>query len=231
MDVVAEISKLEAPASPNLPLAPNNYIHQHFDILNNVLRLYFNRLAEALKGLFGANGGRYLQNPHIAASDSTDQYATADDTPTMVVWDSLDAGSGFTLNMTGTATAQQGGIYKIDYSMQLVNTDNTPHDAIVWLEVTNGGVVQVPNSTRRFSIPARKSAGVPAYATAYSSVTFEMKTNDEVALWWATEKAYDPVGPVEGVYMEAAPAQTSPYDHPTIPSAIGSITFVSAVAT
>ena len=231
MDVVAEISKLEAPASPNLPLAPNNYTHQHFDILNNVLRLYFNRLAEALKGLFGANGGRYLQNPHIAASDSTDQYATGDNIPTMVVWDSLDAGSGFTLNMTGTATAQQGGIYKIDYSLQFVNTDNTPHDVYVWLEVTNGGTTQVPNSTSKFTIPARKSVGVPSFVVAYSSVMFEMGTNDEMALWWATDKAYSTTGPVDGIYMETIPAQVVPYAHPAAPSAIGSITFVSAVAT
>jgi hypothetical protein len=41
---MAEIKTLQAPASPNLPLAPTEYGTQHFDILNNVFRLYFNRL-------------------------------------------------------------------------------------------------------------------------------------------------------------------------------------------
>jgi hypothetical protein len=50
-----------------------------------------------------------------------------------------------------------------------------------------------------------------------------------VELYWATEKAYNPVGPVDGVYMFNDTAQTSPYARPSIPSAIGSIVWVSAL--
>jgi hypothetical protein len=225
---MAELKKLQSPAAPNLPIAPTTYNGQHFDVLNNVFRLYFNQLDTILKALFNVNGGKYISNPHIAASDTTDQYASGNNVATKVRWNSLESGSGFTLNVTNTATAQQGGIYKIDYSLQLVNTDNTAHDVVIWLEVTNGGTTQVPNSASKFSIPARKSAGVPSFIVAYSSITFEMVTNEEVALYWATAKAYNPTGPVEGVYMEALPAQVSPYAHPAAPSAIGTITFVSA---
>lgn len=225
---MAELKKLQAPASPNLPIAPTTYAGQHFDILNNVFRLYFNQLDTALKALFNINGGKYLSNPHIAASDTTDQYATGDDVSTKVIWNTLDSGSGFTLNLDSTATAQQGGTYKIDYSLQFVNTDNASHDVVVWLEVTNGGTTQVPNSASKFSIPARKSSGLSSYLVAYSSITFDMVTSESVALYWATEQAYNPTGPVDGVYMEYIAAQTSPYAHPDIPSAIGSITFVSA---
>jgi hypothetical protein len=224
---MAELKKLQAPASPNLPLAPTVYKGQHFDILNNVFRLYFNQLDIALKALFNLNGGKYLSFPHIAASDTTDQYASGDNVATKVVWNTLDSGSGFTLNLDSTATAQQSGTYKIDYSLQIVNTDNTAHDLVVWLEVTNGGTTQVPNSASKFTVPARKSAGVPSFIVAYSSITFDMVTNESVALYWATEKAYNTTGPVDGVYMEALPAQVSPYAHPAAPSAIGTITFVS----
>jgi hypothetical protein len=226
---MAEIKQIQTPAAPNLPIAPTVYSGQHFDILNNVFRLYFNRLTEALKDIFGPNGGKYLSIPHIAASDSTDQYAGGDNVATKVVWDTLDSGSGFTLNLTNTATAQQSGVYKIDYSLQLVNTDNTAHDVVVWLEVTNGGTTQVPNSASKFSVPARKSAGVPSFIVAYSSITFSMVTNEEVALYWATDRAYNTTGPIQGVYMEALPVQVSPYAHPAAPSAIGTITFVSAL--
>jgi hypothetical protein len=41
---MAEITKFKSPAAPNLPIAPTVYTGQHFDILNNVLRLYFNQL-------------------------------------------------------------------------------------------------------------------------------------------------------------------------------------------
>ena len=225
---MAELTKLQAPAAPNLPIAPTTYAGQHFDILNNVFRLYFNQLDTALKALFNVNGGKYISNPHIAASDTTDQYAGGDDVATKVVWDTLDSGSGFTLNITNTATAQQNGIYKIDYSLQMVNTDNDAHDVVVWLEVTNGGTTQVPNSASKFTVPARKSLGVPSFIVAYSSIAFSMVTNEEVALYWATDTAYNPTGPIQGVYMEALPVQVSPYAHPAVPSAIGTITFVSA---
>jgi hypothetical protein len=41
-------SPIRVPASPNLPLAPTTYSEQHFDILNNVLRLYFNQLSSSV---------------------------------------------------------------------------------------------------------------------------------------------------------------------------------------
>ena len=113
---MAELKKLQSPAAPNLPIAPTTYNGQHFDVLNNVFRLYFNQLDTILKALFNVNGGKYISNPHIAASDTTDQYASGDNVATKVRWNSLESGSGFTLNVTNTATAQQGGIYKIDYS-------------------------------------------------------------------------------------------------------------------
>ena len=54
-----------------------------------------------------------------------------------------------------------------------------------------------------------------------------MDEGDTVELYWATDLAYNPVGPVDGVYMFHDPAKTTPYVRPAVPSAIGSITFVS----
>ena len=41
----------KVPAAPNLPLAPTVYDNQHFDILNNVLRLYFNQVSSSVDTL------------------------------------------------------------------------------------------------------------------------------------------------------------------------------------
>jgi len=224
---VAELKRLNAPPAPNLPIAPVQYSGQHFNILNNVFRLYFNRLAEALKGLFNSNGGKYLSFPHIAAAGTVDQYATASNTPTKVLWNDLVSGSGFTLNANSSATTLQNGVFKIDYSLQVANTDNAAEDITVWLRV-NG--VDVVDSASKFTIPARKSAGVPSYIVAYSSVVFTLASNDYLELYWATSLAYNPVGPVNGIYIIDEPAQTTPYIHPSAPAAIGSITFVSNVA-
>ena len=226
---------IRPPKAPNLLIAPVSYSQLYIDQLNNALRLYFNQIDNFGSGVLNTTGGSGLSFPHLAASDSTDQYATADDTPTVVAWNTLDSGAGWTLNAPGSATADVPGVYKITYSAQLVNTDNAIHTATFWLKVDSGsGLVDVPNSATVFSIPARKSALVPSYVCGYSEVTFSVNSGDVVELWWATEQAYDPVGPVDGVYIYHDAAWTTPgnpYARPAVPSVIGSIIFVSRLPT
>lgn len=218
------IKKFVAPA---LPTAPPDYDQRRDDQVNYALRLYFNLLDNYLATISGPLGGGVLGIPHIAASDTTDQYAGGNNTATLVLWNNADSINGFTLDPSGYAAPAVSGVYKIDYSLQFANTANTAIDVWVWLEV-NGGT-QVPRSASKFTIPARKSASVYSYVVAYSSVTFEVDAGDAIRLYWATDLAYNPVGPVDGVYMEYLPAQTSPFAHPEAPSSIGSITFVSAL--
>ena len=218
------MTRLSNPRAPALPLADLTYTRDSTNRFSNILRLYFAQIDAAWQGVLGSDGSQYLQTPHIAASDSNTQYATGDDVATLVIFNTLESGSGFTLDPSGYAKAGQDGVYKIDYSLQLANTDNTQHDAFVWLQ-TNG--ILVPRSSSRFTVPARKSASVFGYIVAYSSIEFEIAKDDEIRLWWATEKAYNTVGPVNGVYMPAIPAQVSPYSRPANPSAVGSINFIS----
>ena len=215
---------LRPPKAPNLLIAPIVYDQRYVDQLNNALRLYFNQIDNGMGFLLSDTGGSSLSLPHIAASDNADQLATASNTPTEVKWDTLESGLGWTLNAPGTATANVSGIYTIRYSLQLANTDNAQHDAAVWLKVNT---VDVPRSTTIFTVPARKSAGVFSYVCAYSEATFEVETGDTIALYRATNQAYETSPATDGIYIEAIAAQASPYVRPAVPSAIGSITFVS----
>jgi hypothetical protein len=226
---MATNTRIINPAVPNLPVGTPQYERQYQDQFSNVLRLYFNQLRNALGELFGANGGKYVQFPHIAASDGAIQYATAANTPTIVQWSSLDAGSGFTLNANNTATAQVTGIYKITYSLQFANDDNAIHDAIVWLRINgNTSAQDVANSTTIFTLQARKSALLPNFVCGYSEVVFTLNAGDSVGLWWGTNQAATSGG-ATGIYIDYRAAQTTPMAYPAVPSAIGSITFVSAL--
>jgi hypothetical protein len=220
---MAEVT-LRPPKAPNLLVAPIVYDQRYVDQLTNALRLYFNQIDNGLAALLSGTGGSTLSLPYIAASDSTDQLATAANTPTVVTWNTLEGGNGFTLNAPGSATALVSGVYKITYSLQLTNTDNAAHDAAVWLKINN---VDVPRSTTIFTVPARKSAGVFSYVCAYSEVVFSLEAGDELELYWATNQAYDTSPATDGIYIEAIAAQASPYVRPATPSALGSITFVS----
>lgn len=216
--------------APALPLPEVEYNQQSQTNLIRALRLYFNLLDDyfakvVLDALNGAAGGNGVSFPHIAASDSTDQYASGNNTPTVVKWNTLDSGLLWTLNAPGSATAAVAGVYKITFSLQFVNTANAVHDAVVWLKVNNANVA---NSATTFSIPARKSAGVPSYVAGYSEITFSVAVGDTIELYWATDQAATSGGTL-GVYIFHDAAQTVPYARPAIPSAIGSITYVSAL--
>jgi hypothetical protein len=217
------------PKAPNLPIGPVEYTQQYQDQFTNVLRLYFNQIDNFAQPFTQQNGGSYLRFPFIAAEDTAAQYATGSNIPTIVLWNVLSNGSGFTLNANSTATAEFAGIYKITYSLQLANNDNAAHDGIVWLR-TNGSN-DVNNSTTIFTVPARKSAGVPAYVAGYSEVVFPLNAGDNVGLWWGATQAATANGSATGVYIYAQTAQTTPMAYPAVPSAIGSITFVSALTT
>jgi hypothetical protein len=217
------MSRLIPTKAPSLPDTPPNWNPNFFDQFSRTLRTYFQQVDNESFALNGQLGASYLNSPHVAASDSTDQYALGDDTPTQVQWNTLESRAGFTLNLDGSATVPVSGRYKIDYSLQMVNTDNASHDVFVWLQV-NGDLVV--GSSSRFTVPARKSAGVFGFVVAYSSIEFEIVKDDEIRLWWATEKAATSGGTL-GVFMEYIAAQTSPYPRPSNPSAIGSINFVS----
>jgi hypothetical protein len=190
-----------------------------------ILRLYFNQIDNFSAGLLNpAGGGRFLAFPFIAAYYYPNQYATATDTPTIVTWNGLTHALGFTLNVDNTATASQSGWYKITYSLQFANSDNSAHDAIVWLKV-NG--TDVAKSSTIFTVPARKSAGVFSYVGGYSEVVFYLNAGDKVGLWWGTDGAATSGGGL-GVWMYSRATQTTPMPYPETPSAIGSITFLSS---
>ncbi len=163
--------------------------------------------------------------PHISARSETDQTASASNTPTMITWDTLISGSGFTLDPAGYATAEYSGVYTIQYSVQIANTDNVSHDFFMWLRVNSSDVVE---TARKFTLGPRKSVGDYSFLAGYSSVTFEVNDGDQIELYWATSQAYVPTVS-EGIYLEAQVAQTSPFARPSVPSASGSITFVSGL--
>ena len=212
------------PKAPNLVLTEPEYNIQNESQFRNQLRLYFNQLDDTNQALFGSVGGYHVDFPHISAYSDADQYATATDTPTKIVWTATDDVQGFTLNANNTATPDHNGTYKIEYRLQAVNTDNTSsHDAVVWMQIDG---VDLVNSATKFTMPAAKSAVIPAYKALTGFITWEATAGEEVALFWATEKAYSTTGPVSGVYLEYEAAQSSPYAHPAIPSAYGVIQYI-----
>ena len=216
---------IQNPPPPNLPLGTEQYERRYQDQYSNVLRLYFNRLQNALATLFNRLGGRYLNFPYAAIQRTTDKTFTAN-TATQITFDQNDYLNGCTNDGTDGIIVQQAGIYNYQFSVQFANTDSQIHAAWVWLRV-NG--VDVPGTGSRWDITSKHGSS-DGYVVAAANFYVELKTGDAVSMYAAVSQAYVPAVST-GVYMEAYAAQTVPFAIPAIPSVVATLSFVSNLPT
>jgi hypothetical protein len=108
------------------------------------------------------------------------------------------------------------GIYNLQFSVQLNNPNNAPHDVDIWVR-KNG--VDIPNSNSRFGLPARKNPGDPFHILASLNIFADMKQDDYLELVWSTTSTT--------INLTGYAAGTSP-TRPAIPSVITTLSFVSA---
>ena len=217
------MAEFKTTKAPNLVISEPDYKIQNEEQFRNQLRLYFNQVDSGFEQILIGQGGANIDFPHIAAYSDVDQYATATDTPTKVLWTDVSDVAGFTLNVDNTATAQYDGTYKIEYRLQAVNSDNTTaHNVVVWMQIDG---VNLANSTTVFTLPTAPSGVTPTYKSLNAFRTWEAVAGQSVALYWATNKAAVSGGS-NGVYLEYEGAQTLPYAHPEVPSAYGVIQYI-----
>lgn len=209
---------IENPAPPNLPLATGDYSRQYQDQFSGVLRLYFNRLQNALSTLFNRLGGRFLNFPYAAIQRTTDLTFTAN-TTTEITFDQNDYLNGCSNDTTNGITVQQGGIYNYQFSVQFANTDSQIHDAWIWLR-KNG--VDVLGTGSQFSITSRHGS-VDGHVIAACNFYVDLAAGDYVSLYAAVSDAT--------VFLEAKTAITSPFAMPAVPSVVATLTFVSSLPT
>ena len=217
---------IQVPAVPNLPLPKDEYSKLYLGQLTNVLRLYFNQLGDAvsqLAALEEGTGGGAIAFPYGSFSCNADIKATAANTITDVTLNTTDYSNGTSL-ATNVVTADVAGLYNLQFSLQLVNTDNSAHSALVWLR-KNGSDIAGTNS--KFDVAARKSAGVHSYVIGACNFYVSLNAGDTVGLVWAADAVEN--GVTTGIYLEAYAAQVSPYAAPAIPSSVVTLTFVSAL--
>jgi hypothetical protein len=218
--IVTSEFELGQVASPNLPLAPTDYDSRYQEQLNNVLRLYFNRLdaiLEQLKIGSGSIDGSGVQFPYGAFQDSTDQTAASTTVAYPVTFNTTDFSNGVTVSSNSRITVAKAGLWNLQFSIQLVNTTNATHDVDIWFRV-NG--TNVPASNSRFGLAPRKSAGDPYHVIAALNYFVSLNATDYVEIMWRTNDT--------GVYIEHYPASVSP-TRPAVPSAIVTMSFVSAL--
>lgn len=207
---------LRQPPPPNLPIAPDQYQRFYNEALTNVLRLYFNQLSTNLQSLFGPDGGRFLSNPFGAFSSEVDQTAASTTVAYAVTYSNTDISDSVFLSNGSRLNTTYPGIYNLQFSIQLVNTDTQIHDVDVWAAI-NG--TNIANSNSRFSVP-NSHGGVDGHLIAALNLFLTMQAGDYVELYWHTTNT--------AVSVEYLSAGSSP-TRPATPSVIATMSFVSSI--
>jgi hypothetical protein len=153
--------------------------------------------------------------PYGAFQDSTDQTAASTTTAYPMTFDTTDFSNGVYLSNSSRLNVRNAGIYNVQFSVQLQNTDNAQHTVDIWFR-KNGTNITASNSM--FTVPARKSASIYGHLIAAINYFVELAANDYVEIVWRAESTT--------VSIEQLPTQTSP-TRPATPSVIATMQYVA----
>jgi hypothetical protein len=158
------IENVTVPAPPNLPLAPTAYESRYHEQLNNVLRLYFNRLDALLRGIVTTT----TPIPISIGGTNTDAFGRLRVSQPYTLFDSQNryaADNQFDVATTGTGT-----------------TTFLPNEAAVKMEVTGAGVGSVLRQSYR-SFPYQPGKGLLVLATFVMDSSMSLNLTQRVGYY------------------------------------------------
>lgn len=200
-----EIDNVEPPA---LPLPTEEYDRPAADQSNNVLRLFFNRLASIVNTpLSTDDGGKYLYMPRASFYSTVDQTAALVNTGYAVTLNNTNYSSNVTLSNNSRLNVVNSGVYHFDVTLQLEHNNSSETSVTIW-EEKNGSAV------------------------AYSGHKFDVKGNDDYVIHWGFAASLVAGDYIE-VYWATGDTQLNLHTeaatslHPGLPSASVDIQYVS----
>lgn len=165
----------------------------------------------------GSISGTDVKLTYGAFQNTNNITLAAADTPTLIPVSSTDYSNNTYFVVNDGVHVNTSGIYNYQFSLQFANPDTTIHQAVVWLR-KNGQDIQGTGS--KFDVSA-KHGSLDGYLIATCNFYVDLNAGDYVELWWAADSTQ--------LYIEAYPAQTTPYPRPSIPSAVATLTYVSSL--
>ena len=211
--------QLETPSLSPLGYPPEVYERRNLNENNGALNIFARKLTSVLGSLFGPRGGKFMNTPHGAFQDSTDQTAANTTTAYAVTFNTTDFSNGVTIASNSRITVADSGIWNLQFSIQMTNTTNAAQDVDIWFRV-NG--TNAANSNSRFGFAPRKGVGDPYHIVAAMNYFLSLNATDYVEIMWRPTDI--------GVQIEQYAAGTSP-TRPAVPSAIVTMSFVSNLPT
>jgi hypothetical protein len=165
--------------------------------------------------------GRNVWAPYTVLQSSSNQTLSAIDQAVAVTYTTNNFSDGITVASSSRITVAYAGIYQFTFSLQFQSTNNGTELINVWFR-KNGTNIDTSNS--QFSIPPRKSAGVPAALIAVTPYMIDLAVNDYVEIMWGSTATTTSLVALSAVSYSAGVTPAIP----ATPSVIVAVQFVSA---
>jgi len=203
------VQKVQTPA---LPIPKPGPLKHYLDDLNNILRLFFNLLANAVNNVFGELGGRFIDVPNALYFSTVDQPIAAVDTAQVVTFNQTYLESGFSINGVGNSqiTATYGGVYNFQFTTQIVSASASSKTVFIWI-ARNG--VALGYTAKDFVLQGSSDVNEATW-----NFNLDLAAGEYVEMVWSSDDID------AALNSEAA---TSP--HPGVASAVVTINFISAL--
>ena len=203
------VQKVQVPA---LPIPKEGPLKQYLDDLNNILRLFFNLLANAVNNVFGDLGGRFLDSPNALYFSTVDQPIAVVDTAQVVTFNQTYLESGFSINGASNSqiTATYSGVYNFQFTTQVVSSSASSKTVYLWIS-RNG-------TDLGYTAKDIVLSGSADVNEATWNFNLDLAAGEYVEMKWSSDDIDASLN---------AEAATSP--HPGVASAVVTINFISAL--
>jgi hypothetical protein len=203
------VQKVQTPA---LPIPRPGPLKHYLDDLNNILRLFFNLLANAVNNVFGELGGRFIDVPNALYFSTVDQPIAVVDTAQPVTFNQTYLESGFSINggSNSQITATYGGVYNFQFTTQIVSGSASSKTVYIWIS-RNG--TDLGYTAKDFVLQGSSDVNEATW-----NFNLDLAAGEYVEMKWSSDNID------ASLNSEAA---TSP--HPGVASAVVTINFISAL--
>jgi hypothetical protein len=211
MIVISEF-EINQVAAPNLPLAPFEYDRLYADQLNNVLRLYFNRLDAILNQLKTSDDvdPANINFPNGLFFNTADQTLAAVNTGYPITFNQTYLNNFVALQTASTSKIEVAvaGVYNFQLSAQLKSTNASAKDVQIWIK---RGTTTIGYSGHRYTVE-----GSDNHMNVNWIFDIDLAAGEYIEMYWGANDT--------NVTMEAIPA-SAPY--PAVASAVMAVNFVA----
>jgi hypothetical protein len=186
------------------------------DDLNNILRLFFNLIANAVNTVFGELGGRFIDVPNALYFSTVNQPIAVVDTPQVVTFNQTYLESGFELNGASNSqiTATYGGVYNFQFIGQLSSGSSSAKNIYLW--ITRDGT-DLGYTAREFVL-----SGSGEIDEVIWNFNLDLAAGEYIEMKWVSDDI--------DVTMATVPPAVSPATpHPGVTSAVLTVNFISAL--